>query len=194
MQSFVLQIRATETPRVLRPCSGCGRLSHFVSSDRFRVNAQQKSLDVWLIYRCINCKSTWNLTVHSRVNPRQLPKDTLSSYHENDRQSAWNVAFDKAIIERAGGVIDFDVSVEFEKRYLESSEGTMRIECVHPLNLRLDRALSSALSLSRSSIQKLAKKGQIICEGQKTLRALRKPVIDGQKVKLVLQGMDGHHH
>lgn len=186
MQSFVLLIRATETPRVLRPCSGCGRLSHYECSDRFRVNAQQKSLDVWLIYRCVNCKSTWNLTVHSRVNPRQLPKETLSAYHENDRQSAWNVAFDKAMIERAGGVMEQEVEVELEKQMLDESEGEMQIKCIHPVSLRLDRALCSALSLSRSSIQKLAKKGQIKCEGTKTLRALRKPVVDGQVVRLVL--------
>ena len=186
MQSFVLQIRATETPRVLRPCSGCGRLSHFVCSDRFRVNAQQKSLDVWLIYRCIHCKSTWNLTVHSRVNPRQLPKVTLSAYHKNDRHSAWEVAFNKAIIERAGGVMEQEVAVEVEKLALNDSEGTMQIKCIHPVSFRLDRALSSALSLSRSSIQKLAKKGHIKCEGTKTLRALRKPVADGQVVRLIL--------
>ena len=185
MQSFILQINATATPRVSRPCSGCGSFAQFVCSERFRVNAQQKSLDVWLIYRCSKCKSTWNLTVHSRINPRHLPAEKLSAYQDNDKELAWQIAFDRALIERAGGIVDFDVPVEYDTNGFNNVKGTIEIKCLYPINLRLDRALSTALSLSRSSIQKLAKKGLIKCLDNETLRALRKPIIDGQRLTLV---------
>ena len=43
----------------------------FISSDRFRVNANKQRLDVWLIYRCGCCEQPWNLAVHERARPSE---------------------------------------------------------------------------------------------------------------------------
>ena len=38
------------TPRVIRRCSRCDTTRNFACTEKFRVNAQKRLLDVWLIY------------------------------------------------------------------------------------------------------------------------------------------------
>ena len=42
--------------RVYHRCGGCGKKREFVNSGKFRVNANGKNVDVWLIYRCSKCR------------------------------------------------------------------------------------------------------------------------------------------
>ena len=60
------------TPRVLRHCSHCGTTRQFACSDTFRVNANQRKIDVWLIYRCVDCDCTWNRTIFTRSTPEEI--------------------------------------------------------------------------------------------------------------------------
>ena len=92
----------SKAPIVIRHCKKCGTKSEFASSGLFRVNAQRKSLDVWLIYNCIKCKTTWNLTVKSRVAPGAIPAELLRGFHENNTDLAMIYATDKALIKRNG--------------------------------------------------------------------------------------------
>ncbi|RVC12935.1 DUF1062 domain-containing protein, partial [Mesorhizobium sp. M7A.F.Ca.AU.001.01.1.1] len=39
-------------PRPLINCNRCGTVRAYCSSGKFRVNANGKRIDVWLIYRC----------------------------------------------------------------------------------------------------------------------------------------------
>ena len=39
------------------------------------MNAQKRNIDVWLIYRCVECDSTYNLTILSRTKPELIKKD-----------------------------------------------------------------------------------------------------------------------
>ncbi|MCD8268591.1 MAG: DUF1062 domain-containing protein [Parabacteroides sp.] len=38
------------------------------------MNSQKRNLDVWLIYRCLECDSTYNLTILSRTKPKLIKK------------------------------------------------------------------------------------------------------------------------
>jgi hypothetical protein len=44
------------TPKVVKNCPKCGGGSHFINTKKFRVNANKKYLDIWLIYQCEKCK------------------------------------------------------------------------------------------------------------------------------------------
>ena len=58
-----------EPPRVIRRCAHCNAPRRFVSTDRFRLNAQQRRLDVWLLYRCVVCAATWKHPLFERCRP-----------------------------------------------------------------------------------------------------------------------------
>jgi hypothetical protein len=83
-------LNPTETTgiRVFHRCGGCGKKQEFINSGKFRVNANGKAVDVWLIYRCRKCKHTWNLTVYERVKPSKIPADLFEAFEANDMETA----------------------------------------------------------------------------------------------------------
>ena len=92
----------SKAPTVIRHCRKCGTKSEYASTGSFRVNAQRKSLDVWLIYKCTKCNTTWNLTILSRVTPGAILPELLRGFHENDTDLAMTYATDKALLKRNG--------------------------------------------------------------------------------------------
>ena len=69
---------------IFHRCGGCGKKREFVNSGKFRVNANGKQVDVWLIYRCIKCKHSWNLTIYERKRPGKIAPEEYQRYLDND--------------------------------------------------------------------------------------------------------------
>ncbi|MHB9361041.1 DUF1062 domain-containing protein [Mesorhizobium sp. LNJC403B00] len=63
-------------------------------SDKFRVNANGKRIDVWLIYRCIDCDNSWNFGIFERCNRRDIEHALLAALESNDPALARRHAFD----------------------------------------------------------------------------------------------------
>ncbi len=74
--------------RVFFRCGGCGKKQEFINSCKFRVNANGKNLDVWLIYRCKKCKHSKNLTIYERIRTGKIPVDLYESFLSNDMETA----------------------------------------------------------------------------------------------------------
>lgn len=87
---------------LLRRCGGCGKPQAFVCSGKFRVNANGRRLDVWLIYRCQKCGHTFNLPIYERTAPEKLPEDLYRRFLENDRDLAEEYARDKGFLKSKG--------------------------------------------------------------------------------------------
>lgn len=75
--------------KIFHRCGGCGKKREFVNSGKFRVNANGKLVDVWLIYRCIKCKHSWNLTIYERRKPTKISSDEYQKFLDNDMELAW---------------------------------------------------------------------------------------------------------
>ena len=102
-QEYVWRVVPQRTPHVIKNCHQCRSRTEFVSSNNFRVNRNGARVDVWLIYRCQTCSSTWNCSVHRRVKEAAIPSALFQRYLRNDRDLAWKCAFDGQI-HRANGV------------------------------------------------------------------------------------------
>ena len=61
------------------------------------MNAQKKNIDVWLIYRCVKCDNTCNMTLLSRTKPDLIDKKLFHSFSMNDREVAWQYAFSAGV-------------------------------------------------------------------------------------------------
>lgn len=169
----IWRVRPLHTPALLRRCARCDEVRPFASSDRFRVNAQGRRLDVWLIYRCLHCEQTWNRPVLERVRPEDIPEDRYNAYLGNDRETAWDVAFQPG----AGSIApveDFAVDVSH-------ASGRVRLSMPWPVPVRLDRVLARGLGWSRSQVKKATKIGHIYLEGDASLSSAAK---DGMTVIL----------
>jgi hypothetical protein len=105
------RILPVTTPRVLRHCSHCGTTRQFACSDTFRVNANQRKIDVWLIYRCVDCDCTWNRTIFTRSTPEEIGLVLYRHFQDNHRETAWHYTFDLAQLHRLGVRCDATVPV-----------------------------------------------------------------------------------
>ena len=89
---YIWEIKVKNTPTLKRKCNHCNS-NRFYCSNKFRMNAQKRNIDVWLIYRCVECDSTYNLTILSRTKPELIKKDLFSKFSENDEKLSWEYAF-----------------------------------------------------------------------------------------------------
>jgi hypothetical protein len=157
-------VEPISSPKIKKSCPKCGQGSLFVNSEKFRVNANKNKLDVWLIYQCEKCKSTWNMTLYERINPKEIPSDLYHKFMTNHGETARAYGFDKGLHLRNRVVCDYD-GVDYSvkgnrticKEAIRDGQGgiELSIVCDKVFNLRLDKLLSKELELTRSQIKKL---------------------------------------
>ena len=98
--SSILRVQWTITPSTppqpWLACSRCRDIRPFRCSEKFRLNANGKRLDAWLIYRCGSCDNTWNRPVLERRNRRDIDPAFLHALETDDPQWIRRYAFDAA--------------------------------------------------------------------------------------------------
>ncbi len=151
-------IRPLGLPRPWRYCTSCATARAFVCSERFRVNAQKKSLDVWLNYRCACCEETWKFPLFERRSVSELGAAQLDGFARHDPATVWKYAFDVARLKPHVIKVDTDVRVQVERTPFACAAASPEHACIHfevpfPCDLRLDRLLAGELSISRSKLQ-----------------------------------------
>lgn len=153
----------TTAPTVSRYCKRCGAKAAFSSSGLFRVNAQQNRLDVWLIYKCSVCDSTWNLTVLSRITPQSLPADVLQGFYKNDSILAMRYATDTALIKRNGGTPG-QPGIEIAGEDVDLADSVrIRLIADQPLDIKVEAILRKRLGLSRNGLDRMLSGGTLVC-------------------------------
>jgi len=137
------------------------------------VNAQQKNLDVWLIYRCSVCGAIWNLTILSRVTPRTIPPGLLRGFQENDPGLAARYAADAALIKR-NGAEPRRPEIEIAGPDIGAGESArIRLVAEQPLEVRVETVLRRKLGLSRSGFDRLLSGGKLVCLSGHNLKKCR---------------------
>ena len=157
------KIRPLELPRPWRYCASCATARAFVCSERFRVNAQKKSLDVWLNYRCESCEDVWKFPLFERRPVSELAA-VLDGFARHEPATVWKYAFDIARLRPHVLRVDSDVRVQVERTPRADGSavaGNICIEFDMPFacEIRLDRLLASELRVSRSVVQRWYERG-----------------------------------
>ncbi len=170
MKKIVWTARYLSAPTAVRYCKHCSLRTAFVSSGLFRVNAQQKALDVWLIFKCPNCDTTWNCTVLSRVNPHALPPDLLEGFHANSGELAMHYATDTALLKR-NGTEPGASKIEILGEKVDFTE-PVRIELTAewPSEQKAAAAIREKFGISRSQFDRLCESGRICCVSGQNLK------------------------
>lgn len=170
MKNVIWTAHYRNAPTAVRYCKHCGTRTAFASSGLFRVNAQQKALDIWLIFKCVNCDTTWNLTVLSRVNPATLPPDLLHGFHINDDRLAMRYATDMELIKRNGAEPGMP-EIEILGKPVDLTESA-RITLISdwPMEYKASTAIRDKLALSRSAYDRLWDSGRIVCISGQNLK------------------------
>ena len=160
--TFTWEIRVKNSPLLIKKCSHCDS-DRFYCSDKFRMNAQKKNIDVWLIYRCVKCDNTCNMTLLSRTKPDLIDKKLFHSFSMNDRNVAWQYAFSAGMASKNKLQLDYD-SVDYEVISNISPESiihmtdeiiSIRIKCDFDLNLKLSSLMKRYFSLSSTCLKRI---------------------------------------
>ncbi|GMQ65072.1 DUF1062 domain-containing protein [Vallitalea maricola] len=165
-------------PAVIRNCPKCGNNAVYRSSGKFRVNANKNKLDIWLIYQCEKCKSTWNMGIYERITPTDIDSQLYELFLSNDIELAKEYGFDIAIHNKNKVKLDF-TNVEYgiigedidiiKKDFKGKDKIILDIICKYPLGLRVDKVLSKKLGISREKVKNLYENSILMGENNKNL-------------------------
>ncbi len=100
-------VRRTRLPLLSLRCVDCRSDSATTGEGRFRVNANGKLLDVWLLVRCVSCDRTSKLTVHERAPARSFDPAELHGYHVNDPELVASRLLDPLLARRNRFTLDW---------------------------------------------------------------------------------------
>lgn len=166
----VWTISPSSAPLYIRRCSKCKKKMPYYCSERFRINAQKRTVDVWLIYKCSKCDNTCNIDILSRVSPKSISNDEYINFQCNDADTAWKYAFDPDVINAnkieadyseieysmGGDVMSLDeISQQFEDLIV------FEIDFNYKLNLDLSHIIRRNLNISLSQMEEMLSAGVI---------------------------------
>lgn len=179
------RLQPMELPVVWRHCVQCQRLAAFICSERFRVNAQKKVLDVWLLYRCGSCDDTWKFPVFERRLVSALDPELRASFERDDVATVWRHAFDVSRLGTYVARVELGERVNIQRCVLPTNVmhpgNVIHFEVPWPCSLRLERLLANELRLPRAEIRQREASGSLLVQPVRA-NALRRPVRDGQQV------------
>ena len=192
--TFTWEIRVKNCPLLIKKCSHCDS-DRFYCSDKFRMNAQKKNIDVWLIYRCVKCDNTCNLTLLSRSKPDLIDKTLFHSFSMNDKDTAWKYAFSTEMERKNNLRLDYG-SVEYEVIPNTSLEDLLNlsnevikihIKCEFEFDLKLSSLIRRCFSLSANQVKRMFEDGIITITSNKPPQ--KHKVKDGDMILIQREGL-----
>lgn len=162
---YIWEIKVKNTPVLKRKCNRCSS-NRFYCSNKFIMNAQKRNIDVWLIYRCVECDSTYNLSILSRIKPELIKKDLFLKFSKNDENLAWEYAFSSETAWKNGVELDYS-SVEYEIQHdnisvndilnAEDDIVAFKIQTHFEFGLKLSSVIRHCLRLSANRLDQAIK-------------------------------------
>jgi hypothetical protein len=166
------RVLATDFPTIRRRCRTCPS-PEFRTQGRFRVNANHKLLDVWLLALCAQCGETTKLTVLERAHVRTIDPETLSGFHENDPALAARLLPDPLLARRNDIALDWTGAWMLDREPFELPKADIldvEVRFVDRIQLRVSTVIATGLELSGSEATKLIATGGITSHDKLTGR------------------------
>ncbi|WP_239137565.1 DUF1062 domain-containing protein [Sphaerisporangium rufum] len=153
-------VRRTRPPLLSLRCVDCGSQSATAGEGRFRVNANGRLLDVWLLVGCVSCDRTSKLTVHERVPVRSLDPAELHGYLVNDPRPVAALLLDPLFARRNRFTLDWTGAWRLEATPVRLDQAwpvQVAVVFADPVPVRPDRLIARGLGLSRNEVSRRIK-------------------------------------
>jgi hypothetical protein len=160
-------VRELGLPAIVTACVTCGSTRHRPTG-KFRVNANGKLLDVWMLICCQFCDRTSKIPVHERIHVRALERERLLMFEDNDPALVRHLAMDPALARKSAYRLDWTGTWELEtegpRHVLDRADPAplqvvIRFEL--PAPIRVEMLLAAGLGLSRSAVRGMVDAGRI---------------------------------
>jgi hypothetical protein len=148
-------VRRTRLPLLSLRCVDCRSASATAGEGRFRVNANGKLLDVWLLVRCVSCDRTSKLTVHERAPVRSLDPAELRGYRVNDPELVAATLLDPRLARRNRFVLDWSGAWQLNTPPAWAGEALplqVEVTFADPVPVRPERLIAQGLGLPRREV------------------------------------------
>jgi hypothetical protein len=158
-------VRESGLPAVLKPCLDCAGTRHHPSG-KFRVNANGKLLDVWLLLCCAACGRTTKVPVCERARGQSLEPGRRLGYQTNDPALVRELTMSTSLAAKNGYCLDWTGTWELETDmpFYSPDEPASLMVLVRfelPAPVRVERVLMLGLGLSRARVRRMAADGRI---------------------------------
>ncbi|MDQ1042641.1 DUF1062 domain-containing protein [Streptomyces sp. V4I2] len=154
----------TRLPLVLRRCHACAS-ERFRSSGKFRVNANHKLIDAWLLALCTVCGATTKLTVLERLHVRSVRPDLLDLLHGNDLGLAAELLQDPVVRRRNRIALDWDHAWRLDTGGSDQLEGEaieVLVRFAARIPVRPVRLIAEGFGFSRAEVERLITEGNLV--------------------------------
>ena len=151
-------------PLVLRHCHACG-CERFRTSGKFRVNANHKLIDAWLLALCTACGDTAKLTVLERTNVRSVRPRLLDRLHDNDPGLAAELLQDPVVRRRNSIALDWDNAWRLDtggSDHLDREVIDVAVRFAARIPVRPVRLIAEGCGLSRAEVEGLITAGKLV--------------------------------
>ena len=150
-------VRRTRLPLLSLRCMDCGSESATTGEGKFRVNANGKLLDVWLLVRCVSCDRTSKLSLHERAPVRSFDPAELHGYRANDPELVASRLLDPLLARRSRFTLDWTGAwrLDAPPAWLAGAR-PVQVEVVFedPIPVRPERLIAQGLGLSRNEVRR----------------------------------------
>lgn len=160
-------IKELGLPAIVKACVTCTSRRHHPTG-KFRVNANSKLLDVWMLINCELCDRTSKIPIHERINVRALANEQLVMFEKNDPAIARHLAMDASLASSAGYRLDWNGTWEletdmpfYELERADASPLEVVIRFELPAPIRVEKLLMAGFGLSRSAARGMVDSGRI---------------------------------
>jgi hypothetical protein len=163
-------VMPTCLPLVLRRCHACASES-FRTSGKFRVNANHKAIDAWLLALCTGCGETTKLTVLERTNVRSIRPELLDRLHHNDPGLAAELLQDPVMLRRNRIALDWDGAWRLDTGGRDHLDRLDRLDhdvidvsvrFAARIPVRPVRLVAEGCRLSRAEVERLLAEGKLV--------------------------------
>ncbi|MFF5210695.1 DUF1062 domain-containing protein [Streptosporangium sp. NPDC000396] len=154
-------VRRTRLPLLSLRCLRCRAAVATAAEGKFRVNANGKLLDVWLLVHCVSCGQTSKVTVHERVPVRSIDPVRLHAFETNDPALVAQTLLDPLVARRNRFALDWS-----DAWCLVTPPGPpadagwpirVEVEFLDPVPVRPQRLIAQGLGISRSETERRIK-------------------------------------
>lgn len=152
-------VRELGLPAIVTTCVSCRSTRHHPSG-KFRVNANGKLLDVWMLIRCESCGRTSKIPVHERIHVQALECERPLMFETNDPTMVRHLAMGATLAGKAAYQLDRNGTYELETDmpfYEIGSADSAPLEVVIrfelPAPTRVKKLLTAGSDRSRSAVK-----------------------------------------
>ncbi|MDA3648645.1 DUF1062 domain-containing protein [Saccharopolyspora indica] len=158
-------VTPTCLPLVRRRCHACGS-DRFRPNGKFRVNANHKLIDVWLLVLCTDCGETAKLTITERAHVRSVRAELLDRLHHNDPALAAELLQDPVVQRRNRITLDWDGAWRLDtggaEQPAEDEAIDVAVRFAARIPLRPVRLIADGFGFSRAEVERLLDGGRIV--------------------------------